>query len=235
MENIEIAKTFDQVADLLEIQGANPFRVRAYRNAARTIGTLGTSVESILKHGGATLEELPGIGADLAAKIGRMCRTGELPLLAQLTRKTPESLVALLRIPGVGPKRAKLIYKKLGVTTLGQLEKAGRAGRLAELPGMGQTLERVILRGIEQDKAHVARMPLAEADTYVRPLVEALRATPGVEQLDIAGSFRRRSETVGDVDILVASSQPVTVAEKFLNDANVKQILARGETKCSVI
>ena len=113
MENIQIAKTFDEVADLLEIQGANPFRVRAYRNAARTIGTLGTPVETILRNDGGALQELPGIGADLAGKIEGMCRTGRLPLLTQLTRKTPESLVALLRIPGVGPKRAQLIYKKL--------------------------------------------------------------------------------------------------------------------------
>src|ERR1035437_503338 len=115
MENIQIAKTFEEVADLLDIQGANPFRVRAYRNAARTIGT---PVETILKNDGHALEELPGIGADLAGKITRMCRTGELPLLTQLARKTPRSPVAMLRIPGVGPKRAQLIYRKLGVKTL---------------------------------------------------------------------------------------------------------------------
>ena len=142
MENIEIAKTFDEVADLLEIQGANPFRVRAYRKAARTIGTLSTSVESILENNGHALEELPGIGADLAGKIVVMCRTGKLPLLKQLKRKTPESLVALLRIPGVGPKRAKLIYEKLDVKTLAQLEKAARAGRLSELRGMGRRSSR---------------------------------------------------------------------------------------------
>ena len=235
MENIEIAKTFDQVADLLEIQGANPFRVRAYRNAARTIGTLGTSVESLLKHDGKALEELPGIGADLAGKISRMCRTGELPLLAQLTRKTPESLVALLRIPGVGPKRAKLIYSKLGVKTLAQLEKAGRAGRLSGLRGMGKTLEQSILHGIEQDKARAARVPLAEAEAYIHRLVDVLRKTPGVEQLEVAGSVRRRSETVGDVDILVASSHAAAVAERFLSDPDVRRVLARGETKCSVV
>ena len=235
MENIQIAKTFEEVADLLEIQGANPFRVRAYRNAARTIGTLGTPVETILKNDGHALEELPGIGADLAGKITSMCRTGELPLLTQLTRKTPESLVAMLRIPGVGPKRAKLIYKKLGVKTLAQLEKAARAGRLSELPGMGKTLEQTILRGIVQDKAHVARVPLAEAEAYVRPLVDMLRATPDVEQMDVAGSFRRRSETVGDVDILIASSRAPAVAEAFLGYHDVTQVLARGDTKCSVV
>lgn len=235
MENIEIAKTFDEVADLLEIQGANPFRVRAYRNAARTIGTLGTSVESILEHDGEALEELPGIGADLAGKISRICRTGELPLLAELTRKTPESLVALLRIPGVGPKRAKLIFKKLGVKTLAELEKAARAGRLSALRGMGKTLERTILHGIEQDKAHAARVPLAEAEAYIHPLVDVLRKASGVEQLEVAGSFRRRSETVGDVDILVASSQAAAVADRFLSYPDVTQVLARGETKCSVV
>lgn len=235
MENIEIAKTFEQVADLLEIQGANPFRVRAYRNAARTIGTLGTPVETILKDDGDALEELPGIGADLAGKITKICRTGELPLLAQLTHKTPESLVAMLRIPGVGPKRAKLIYKQLGVKTIGQLEKAARAGRLAELRGMGRTLEQAILRGIEQDKTHIARVPLAEAEAFVRPLLATLRATPGVEQVEVAGSFRRRSETVGDVDVLVASNHAPAVADAFLGYPDVKQVLARGETKCSIV
>jgi len=235
MENIEIAKTFEEVADLLEIQGANPFRVRAYRNAARTIGTLGTPVDTMLKHNGDALEELPGIGADLAGKISKMCRTGELPLLAQLTRKMPESLVAMLRIPGVGPKRAKLIYKNLHVKTLAQLEKAARAGRLSELRGMGKTLQATILRGIDRDKAHVARVPLADAEAYIRPLIEKLRATGAAEQVDVAGSFRRRRETVGDVDILVASSHAPAVAEAFLGYHDVKQVLAHGETKCSVI
>ena len=150
MENIQIAKTFEDVADLLEIQGANPFRVRAYRNAARTIGTLGTPVETILENDRHALEELPGIGTDLAGKIAKVCRTGELPLLGQLTRRTPESLVAMLRIPQVGPKRAKLIYRKLHVKTLTELQQAARAGRLSALRGMGKTLERTILRGIDQ-------------------------------------------------------------------------------------
>jgi DNA polymerase (family 10) len=235
MENIEIAKTFEEVADLLEIQGANPFRVRAYRNAARTIGTLGTPVETILKNDGEALQELPGIGADLAGKIARMCRTGEMTLLAELTRKTPESLVAMLRIPGVGPKRAKLIYERLHVKTLGELEKAARAGRLAGLPGMGKTLEQTVLRGIDQDKAHTARVALAEAEAYVRPLVERLRAAPGSEQVDVAGSLRRRRETVGDADILVASSDGAAAAEAFVTYPDVRQVLARGETKCSVV
>ena len=235
MENIEIARTFDEVADLLDIQGGNPFRVRAYRTAARTIGTLSTPVESMLERNGHALEQLPGIGADLARKIGCLCRTGELPLLKQLTRKTPESLVTLLRIPGVGPKRAKLIYRGLRVKTLPQLEKAARAGRLSRLRGMGTTIEQAILRGIEQEKVHAARVPIADAEAYVRPLVEELRATPGVGRLDIAGSLRRRVETVGDVDILVAAADPARAAATFVQYKDVKQVLARGETKCSVV
>ena len=234
MENIQIAKTFDEVADLLEIQGANPFRVRAYRNAARTIGTLDRPVETILKGDGHALQELPGIGADLAGKIVKICRSGGLPLLTQLTHKTPESLVALLRIPGVGPKRAKVIYEQLGVKTLAGLERAARAGRVAGLRGMGTTIERSILAGIEQDKAHAARVPLAEAEAWTRPLVETLRSTPGVQQLDIAGSIRRRRDTVGDVDLLVASTDPGKVASALLSFREVSHVLARGDTKCSI-
>ena len=234
MENIQIAKTFDEVADLLEIQGANPFRVRAYRNAARTIGTYPTSVETILRQDGHALQELPGIGADLAGKITGLCRTGELPLLTELARKTPETLVTLLRIPGVGPKRAKLIYQTLGVRTLAQLEKAARDGRLSELRGIGKVLERTILQGIAKDRARIARVPLAEAEAYTRPLLEELQGIRGVHQLEVAGSFRRRAETVGDVDIVVACSDPAAVAEAFLRYADVETVLARGETKCSV-
>lgn len=235
MENIEIARTFDEVADLLDIQGANPFRVRAYRTAARTIGALDTPVESILKRNGHALEQLPGIGADLAGKIGCLCRTGELPLLKQLTRKTPESLVTLLRIPGVGPKRAKLVYQKLRVKTLPQLEKAARAGRLSRLRGMGPAVEQAILRGIEQEKVQAARVPIADAEAYIRPLLAELRTTPGVQQVDVAGSLRRRAETVGDVDILVAATDAAQAAETFVQYKDVKRVLASGETKCSVV
>jgi DNA polymerase (family 10) len=223
------------VADLLEIQGANPFRIRAYRTAARTIGALATPVESLIKSDNRTLEELPGIGADLAGKIREMCRTGQLALLGQLKRKTPETLVTLLRIPGIGPKRARLVYKELGVKTLPQLEKAARAGRLRELRGLGPAIEQAVLKGIGQEKAHAARFPLAEAEAHIRTLVDALRATSGVERLDLAGSVRRRAETVGDVDILVSASDPKAVAEVFTGRDDVKRVLARGETRCSIV
>lgn len=235
MENITIANTFEEVADLLEIGNANPFRVQAYRTAARTIATLGTPVEQLLKNDARSLEELPGIGADLAGKIATICRTGRLPLLSQLARRTPRGLVALLRIPGIGPKRARLVYRKLGVKTLAQLETAARAGRISELPGLGKTTELAILRGIELDRAHGGRTPLAEVEAYVHPLIERLRRTPEVDALEVAGSLRRRSETVGDVDVLVASAHPAAVARAFLEFEGVKRVLAQGETKCSVL
>ena len=188
-----------------------------------------------MKHNGHRLEELPGIGADLAGKIGCICRTGKLPLLNELTRRTPETLVTLLRIPGVGPKRANLIYKRLGVKTLPQLEKAARAGRISKLPRMGPTVEQAILRGISQEKAHAGRFPLADAEAHIRPLIEHLRAVPGLQRLEIAGSFRRRAGTVGDVDILVAAARPQIVTDAFLGYEGVKQRLVHGRTKCSVL
>lgn len=235
MENIEVAKIFEDVADLLDIQGENPFRVRAYRNAARTIGTLGKPVDAMVQGNSHQLDELPGIGADLAGKIAEICRTGKLGLLAELSRKTPESLVTLLRIPGIGPKRAKLIYTSLGVKTMAQLQKAAKTGKLAELPGLGPTTEQAILRGIEQDKAHGGRVPIAKAEAYIRPLVEVLRAAPGVDRIDVAGSFRRRAETVGDVDILIASAHPGPIADRFLGYRDVGRVLARGDTRCSIV
>jgi DNA polymerase (family 10) len=234
VENIEIAQTLDEVADLLEIQGANPFRVRAYRTAARTVGALDRPVAALLAADPGALEELPGIGADLAGKIAGLARTGRLPLLQQLTRKTPESLVAMLRLPGVGPKRARLIYEKLGIRTLAQLARAAHAGKLATLPGIGVTLEQTILKGIQQDQARGGRFPLAEAEALVRPLVDALRAVPGVRQLDIAGSMRRRSETVGDVDVLVAAAHGSKAADRFIHFGDVKDVIAEGSTRSAV-
>jgi len=235
MENIEIARTFDEVADLLDIQGANPFRIRAYRNAARTIGTLGRPVASILDENGAALEALPGIGADLAGKIEELCQTGSLSLLTELTKKTPKSLATLLRIPGIGPKRARLIHRRLGVDTVEDLERAAREGRLRKVKGLGAGIERAILQSIAQERAHGGRVPIADAEAYVRPIIERLRATKGAREVEIAGSLRRRAETVGDVDILVSSTRPRPVAEAFLSAPGVARVLARGDTRCSVV
>lgn len=234
MENIDVAKIFNEVADLLEIQGANVFRVRAYRNAARTVETLSAPVESIVRSGG-NLEELPGVGKDLAGKIREIVETGGLGMLRELTKELPEGLVVMMRIPGVGPKRAKQVYDSLGISTLDKLETAARAGKLRELRGLGPTIEARILQGITEQRAHAGRHPLAEAEAYVTPLVEHLRRVPGLTEIEVAGSFRRRRETIGDVDVLVAAEKPEAVAESFISYPQVKEVTARGDTRSAVV
>jgi DNA polymerase (family X) len=232
VENIDIARIFEEVADLLEIQGENTFRVRAYRAAARTIQTLTVSAASVAEQN--RLDELPGIGADLAGKIRTILETGTLPLLEELTHKIPEGLVQMLRIPGLGPKRAKGIYDELGVTTIDALETAARCGRLRTLPGIKATTEQKILQGIAALRGHAARWRLDEADAYVQPFLAHLNASPTVSHLEVAGSYRRRKDTVGDVDILAVSSKPRTVVKRFTTYNRVKDVQAEGPTRSSV-
>jgi len=236
MENRDIARMFERVADLLEIQGANPFRIRAYRTASLTIEGIATPLASLIgQDDGKALQKLPGIGKDLAGKIVTIVRTGSLPLLAELSRHTPESLVTLLQIPGLGPKRAKLVHEALGVETIDQLQAAAAAGRLGRIRGFGKATEQSILRAIEQSRLKQVRLRLTEAEAIVRPLVESLRRVPGVERLEIAGSFRRRLETVGDIDILVSASDPAPVVDTFTRHPSVVTVQASGDTKCSVV
>jgi DNA polymerase (family 10) len=234
MENIDVAKIFDEVADLLEIQGANPFRIRAYRTAARTMETLPEPAARMVAAGDG-LEELPGIGEDLAGKIRTILKSGDLPLRKQLATKIPEGLVEMMRIPGVGPKRAKLLYDKLHIKSIDQLDKAAVAGRLHELRGFKETLEAKIVQGIREYQARAGRCRLSEADAYAAPLVEYLRATPGLHRIDVAGSYRRRRETVGDLDILVATSRPAAVADRFVAYLEVERTEAHGPTRCAVL
>lgn len=236
MENIEIARLFSDVADLLEIQGAIVFRIRAYRNAARIVETLPAPAESIIRDKGeAALVELPGIGKDLAGKIREIVQTGRLGLLEELKKQIPEGLLHMMHLPGVGPKRAKLVYEKLGIKTLDALEKAARDGKLQQIKGFGPILQERILKGVASEKIRSARHRLAEAEAYVRPFVERLRQVRGIRQIEVAGSFRRRQETVGDVDILVSAAKSKGIADAFVGYAEVKDVLAHGDTKCSVV
>ncbi|HJW13226.1 MAG TPA: DNA polymerase/3'-5' exonuclease PolX [Thermoanaerobaculia bacterium] len=235
MDNVDIAKIFEEVADLLEIQNANPFRVRAYRTAARTLQTLGQPVAALAREEEKGLSELPGIGQDLAGKIVEILETGRLGLLEELTRKVPEGLVEMMRIAGVGPKRARLLYEKLGIKTLAGLEQAARAGRLETVKGFGKVLAARILQGCAEEKARAGRCRLAEADVHVEPLLAHLRGVPGIEHLDVAGSYRRRRETVGDLDILVAARAGEEIIERFASYPEVRRVLARGETKSAIL
>ncbi|UCF20813.1 MAG: DNA polymerase/3'-5' exonuclease PolX [Gemmatimonadota bacterium] len=234
MENIDYAHVFQEIADLLEIQGANPFRVRAYRNGARTIETLSKSLESVLDDEDARLEDLPGIGKDLAAKIRELFQTGQLQFLVELRQEVPASLIQIMHIPGLGPKRARQLWDGLEITTIEELESAARDGSLESLPGFGKTLEAKILKGIEELKARAGRFKLSDADIYVQPLLAYLREADGLDHLEVAGSYRRRAETVGDIDILATAGEDSSLMEHFVAYRDVDQVLAKGPTKSSI-
>jgi DNA polymerase (family 10) len=236
MDNEGVAGVLEQLADLLEIEGASPFRVRAYRGAARTVGALASPVGSFPESGAGALEELSGIGKDLAAKIREIAATGELALLHELKARTPESLLGLLEIPGLGPKRAKAIHEGLGIDTIAALEQAAREGRLRTLKGVGPKLEAQILEGITVLALRGKRIPISEADAEIDPILKLLRAAPGVGAVEVAGSYRRRRDTVGDVDVLVTATDTAKEIGKLLTTyPGVIKILADGDTKTSVV
>ena len=233
MSNAEIARLFSRYATLLEIDGANVFRVRAYQNAARSLDGLGRSVADMVRDG-EDLTELEGIGADLAGKIEVIVRTGHLEKLDELERRLPAALVELTTVPGLGPKRVKLLYDALDVRGLDDLERAARSGRIAGVRGFGaKTVER-ILRALEARRGSEGRVGWLEAERAAAPLVAQLQVVRGVEDAVVAGSFRRGRETVGDVDILVSAARAAAVMDAFLGYAEVREVLARGPTRSTV-
>ncbi len=236
MDNPTIARIFADVADLLEIQGgANVFRIRAYRNAARTVETLGASAEAAVRTGTPKLDELPGIGKDLAGKIKEIVETGKLPLLEQLKSQIPAGVLAMMRLPGLGPKRAKQIHAELGIDSLEALDAAARAGKLRGIKGLGPTLESRIVKSIADAQIRSARHRLADAEAVVGPYITYLKKAPGIQRIEAAGSYRRRAETVGDIDILVTAKKAGPVAERFVAYPDVTQVLAKGDTRSSVV
>ncbi|MCR4411538.1 MAG: DNA polymerase/3'-5' exonuclease PolX [Thermoguttaceae bacterium] len=234
MTNAEIAAVFEQVADLLEFQGANPFRVRAYRNAARTVHDLAQSVAAIVESDGTKLTEIQGIGADLAEKISTLVRTGSLPMLDELLAQIPASVLAILRVPGLGPKRASTLYHELGISNLDQLRKACEAHRVRELKGFGAKTETAILQGLEIAAQAEQRVYWSEADQVAATLREHLAECDAIDQMEFAGSYRRGKDTVGDLDLLVVASDPAKVMDRFATYPALADVLARGDTKMSV-
>jgi DNA polymerase (family 10) len=231
MENTDVARIFEQIADLLEIQGANQFRVRAYRNGARTIASHPQPLAQLSLE---AIDALPGIGKDLAGKIGEVFSTGRLAFLDELRKAVPATLCELLLIPGLGPKRVKQIWETIGVASVDELERALADGRLDDLPHFGDKLRESVRKGIEAFRAHQGRVGLQEADAQATALREWLAQAPGVEALEVAGSWRRRRETVGDLDILVASTDAPGVMERFVSYPSVAAVLAKGETRSAV-
>ncbi|HLE85090.1 MAG TPA: DNA polymerase/3'-5' exonuclease PolX [Thermoanaerobaculia bacterium] len=233
MDNAEIARHLTELADLLEIQDANPFRVRAYRNAVRTIETQTTHLARFADEG-RELTDLPGIGKEMASHIVELCATGKLAVLEEMLQHVPASLIELMRLPGVGPKKAKRLWDELGVETVDALEAAAEEGRIAALAGFGARSQEKILAGIAEYRQHRSRFALWEADRAVEPLVGYLRACPEVERLEVAGSYRRRRETVGDIDLLAIATEPEPVMARFLGYPQVARVEMSGPTRASV-
>jgi len=236
VENAAVARIFRELADLLEIQGANPFRVRAYRNAARTIEELPEPVAELARAGPKRLAELPGVGTDLGGKIVEIVQTGTLAALAEVTRELPKGLVALMRVRGLGPKKARALYDALGVSSLEELEEAARAGRIREIKGFAAKTEQHILEELaaRRGMGGEQRVPRAVAGQYGEALLGYLSAAPGVTRAEIAGSYRRGKDTVGDLDILVDAAEDAGVADRFVAYPEVEEVLAHGPTKASV-
>ncbi len=234
IHNADIAAVFEEIADLLEIENANPFRVRAYRNAARQLQGMGVPVADMLAKG-EDLTELPGIGDDLAAKIREMVETGKCRFLEKLRKKTPPTITELLKMPGLGPKRVRTLYHELDVQTLQQLARAARDGRIRALPGFGEKTEATILDAIAAHTAESKRFKLAVAAQYAEPLRKYLEKIPGVDQAVLAGSYRRFRETVGDLDVLVTATDATKVMDRFVAYDEVKDVMAKGSTRATVI
>lgn len=231
--NAEIAAIFERYATLLEMEGANPFRVRAYRNAARSIGDLPRSLAAMLADG-ADLSELPAIGEDLAQKIATIVETGHLPELDELERELPGALADLTAIPGLGPKRVMALHRELGIDDAEGLAKAARAGKVRALSGFGEKTEQKILRELERRAETERRFGLPLAEELGEPLLRHLSETKGVKQAIIAGSYRRRKETVGDLDILVTAKKGAHVMERFTGYEDVDEVVSQGSTRATV-
>jgi DNA polymerase (family 10) len=234
VHNSEIADMFEHLADLLEIREENPFRIRAYRNAARVIRGHSRSMAELVGSG-ADLDALPGIGKDLAEKIATIVRTGKLPLLEQVRAKVPAALVEMTRIEGLGPKRAKALYQALRIRSLEDLQRAARSGRIRELKGFGARTEQLIGQRAARVASAERRIKLSDAEDIVAPLVEHLRAIRGVKAVEVAGSYRRRRDTVGDLDVLVSAGRGSgAIMDAFVAYEDVVEVLAKGPTRATV-
>lgn len=234
VHNADIAAAFEEIADLLEIKGDNPFRVRAYRNASRMVGELGDELRDRVERGD-DLTQIAGIGKDLAQKIGQMVITGRIAQLEELRAEMPPGLLDMLRLPGLGPKRVKILHHDLKIKDLAQLAAAAREGKIRAIKGFGEKIEAGILKGIETRQTEGKRFRRAAIAIYAESLLKHLRAVPGVKQLELAGSYRRARETIGDLDILAEAADSAAVMQAFVGYDEVQQVLANGETKSSVL
>ena len=236
MTNAEIAQVFARISDLLEIRGEeNPFRVRAYVRATAFLENTSHSVCKTYEEGGVrALEELPGIGKDLAGKITELCETGKLTYLKEIEKKFPPGLLTIMEIEGIGPKKTKVLWQKFKVKSVVDLKKLARSGKLQKLKGWGEKTVQNILKGIDVQKQMAGRLSISEVLPLAEEIVDALKKTKLCEHVEIAGSLRRRKETIGDIDILATSRKPEAVMEVFCSLPHVARVTNTGNTKSTV-
>lgn len=232
MEAPRIAQILDEMGTLLEVRGENPFRCRAYHNAAQALKSLPSDLSGMIADG--RLAAVPGVGDTMLKKIVELATTGRLEPYEELRRTTPPGLVALLRVPGLGPRKIKALHDALKVESLADLRAAAGSGRIAALKGFGDKTQAKILEGIAFLESAGDRILLSRAQRLVGPVLEAVRAFPTVLRAEVCGSLRRRKETIGDLDILFSAKDPVPVLDHFVGLPDVATVLAHGPTKASV-
>ena len=237
IHNAEIAEIFNEYADLLEIEGANQYRVRAYRTAARNISNLSHSAAEMVNKN-EDLSRLPGLGKDLASKVADIVNTGKLSQLEELKKKLPAELIDITGLAGLGPKRTGKLYQKLGITSIEELEEAAKKQKVRGLPGFAAKTEQKILEEIGrkgEPEAGKKRYKLSVVEELAQPLLAYLKEVKGVKHVEVAGSYRRRKETVGDLDILVTHKKDSEVMKRFVEYEDVDRVIARGETRSTVV
>ncbi len=232
-KNLEIARVFAQIADLLEIKQESTFRVNAYRKGSRALEGLAEDVEAVAARG--ELRKIGGIGESLAEKIEEYLRTGAIAYFDELQKALPPGLSDLMTISEIGPKTVLLLYQRLGVADIDALERACRAGKVRELPRLGAKIEQNILAGIERRRLAVTRRPIGGVLPQAQAVCDALRSVPGVEAVSLAGSIRRMRDTIADIDIVVATRTPDPVMEQLVGLPQVDRVLSRGSTLSSVL
>jgi len=233
MNKDQVAQILNEVALLLDLKGENPFKSRAYVNAARVLEGMSDPLDKVLAEN--RLSEVKGIGESIAKKIGELTSTGKLQYYEDLKAATPPGLLEMLQIPGLGPKKIKALNEQLGIKTVEELEAACKAGKVAALKGFGEKTAVNICEGINRRRAYSSRHLISEALALSESLLEALRSNPAVIRCSTAGSLRRHREVIGDIDLLVSSKTPVTVIDFFVGLPGIEKVLARGETKASVL
>src|SRR5476651_668507 len=233
MEKDKVAEILVEIGTLLELKGENPFKTRAYANAARTLESVSEPLEKLVAE--KRLGEIKGIGEALEQKITELVETGKLKYYDELKASIPPGLIAMLEISGLGPKKIQAMNQKLGIDSIEKLEAACTKGKVAELDGFGEKTQANILEGIERRRTYASKHRLGDALRAAEPLLEQLREHPGVIRCSTAGSLRRFKEVIGDIELLASSKQPGEVIEFFVSQPGILKVTAKGDTKASVI